>query len=103
MEKNENGYPRTADKGKSGGCTGGAPIGNGGGCNGGTGGNQVHNGDGCGPMGNGCSTCLDDMPLAYAYVPMQRWQMLYPIDKGLMRGTLFEELDKPTEVYGNEW
>ncbi len=45
---------------------------------------------------------LFDKPLAYAYVPMQRWRMLYSPENGLERGTLFEELDKPMEVYGNE-
>ena len=41
-------------------------------------------------------------PLAYAYVPIQRWRMLYPTEQALSRGTLFEELYKPMEVYGNE-
>ena len=48
------------------------------------------------------SATLGDKPLAYAYVPVQRWRMLYDTDKGLTRGTIFEELDKPMEVYGNE-
>lgn len=33
--------------------------------------------------------------LAMAYVPMQTWQNLYEYDKGLMRGTVFEDLDLP--------
>ncbi len=33
--------------------------------------------------------------LAMSYVPMQSWQKLYEYDKGLMRGTVFEELDLP--------
>ena len=45
---------------------------------------------------------LFDKPLAYAYVPIQRWRMLYTPDAGLKRGTIFEELDMPMEVYGNE-
>ena len=45
---------------------------------------------------------LHDKPLAYAYVPIQRWRMLYTPDKGLRRGTIFEELDMPMEVYGND-
>ena len=57
-------------------------------------------------MGDGCyeneSATLGDKPLAYAYVPVQRWRMLYDPDKGLSRGTIFEELDMPMEVYGNE-
>ena len=57
-------------------------------------------------MPEGCpeseSATLFDKPLGYAYVPIQRWRMLYTPDKGLARGTLFEELDMPMEVYGNE-
>ena len=45
---------------------------------------------------------LGDKPLAYAYVPIQRWRMLYKPDDALAHGTLFEELFKPMEVYGNE-
>ena len=45
---------------------------------------------------------LFDKPLAYAYVPIQRWRMLYPTDAALEHATLFEELYKPMEVYGNE-
>jgi len=45
---------------------------------------------------------LGDKPLAYAYVPIQRWRMLYGTDDALGKGTLFEELYKPMEVYGNE-
>ena len=55
---------------------------------------------GCGPA---AESCLDGMRLAYAYVPIQTWRMTYAPDKALMRGTMFEELDKPMEVYGNEW
>ena len=60
-------------------------------------------------LGNGAEMCpeseeatLHDKPLGYAYVPIQRWRMLYTPENGLKRGTLFEELDKPMEVYGNE-
>lgn len=45
---------------------------------------------------------LFDKPLAYAYVPIQRWRMIYPTNEALSNGTLFEELYKPMEVYGNE-
>ena len=45
---------------------------------------------------------LNDKPLAYAYVPIQRWRMMYSVDQALGQGTLFEELYKPMEVYGNE-
>lgn len=54
------------------------------------------------PHGGGMATevkdnGLDDRQLAMAYVPYQRWRMLYEPDKALARGTLFEELDKPLE------
>ena len=48
------------------------------------------------------SATLSDKPLGYAYVPIQRWRMLYTPEAGLARGTVFEELDMPTEVYGND-
>lgn len=35
------------------------------------------------------------MPLAMAYVPMQKWQKLYEPDVGIERGTIFQELDLP--------
>ena len=37
----------------------------------------------------------DTLPLAMAYVPMQQWQKLYTPDVGLLRGTLFAQLDLP--------
>jgi hypothetical protein len=39
--------------------------------------------------------CVDDYPLAMAYVPFQRFENLYPADKGYDAGTLFMDLDKP--------
>ena len=48
------------------------------------------------------SATLSDKPLGYAYVPIQRWRMLYTPEQGLARGTVFEELDLPMEVYGYE-
>ena len=48
------------------------------------------------------SDALSGLPLAYAYVPIQPWRMLYSPDVALERGTMFEELDKPMEVYGRE-
>ncbi len=38
---------------------------------------------------------LENMPLAMAYVPWQNWQDIYEVHKGIHRGTIFEELDKP--------
>ena len=46
------------------------------------------------------SATLGGRPIGYAYVPIQAFRMIYPTDKALMRGTLFEELDLPVEVYG---
>ena len=45
---------------------------------------------------------LFDKPLGYAYVPIQRWRMLYPVGEALNKATLFEELYMPMEVYGHE-
>jgi hypothetical protein len=38
---------------------------------------------------------LYGMPLAMAYVPMQKWKTVYANDVALNRGTLFPELDLP--------
>ncbi len=57
-------------------------------------------------MGGECpetdAATLHDKPLAYAYVPIQRWRMLYPASTALDKATLFEELYMPIEVYGHE-
>lgn len=39
--------------------------------------------------------CLQDLPLAMAYVPWQEWGNLYELDKAFMIGTIFEDLSKP--------
>ena len=49
-----------------------------------------------------CTDCLSDKPLAYSYTPIQKWEMLYTPEAGMHRGTLFEALDMPMEVYGHE-
>ena len=36
-----------------------------------------------------------ELSLAMAYVPWQHFEEPYPICKGFVRGTIFEELDKP--------
>ena len=41
------------------------------------------------------ASCVDSLPLAMAYVPMQKWRNLYDCDVALSRGTLFSELDLP--------
>ena len=43
----------------------------------------------------------DGFQLASVYAPMQSWRMIYPVDKALSHGTLFEELYKPLEVDSN--
>lgn len=43
---------------------------------------------------------LGGLPIAMAYVPWQEFKNLYPAEKGLCRGTIFEELDKPFEGKG---
>lgn len=40
--------------------------------------------------------------LGIAYSPIQEWTRLYDPEKGLSRGTLFEELDLPFTAYLNE-
>ncbi len=41
--------------------------------------------------------CLDELPLAMAYVPSQRFERLYEPSDGWHRGTIFADLDKPYE------
>ena len=43
---------------------------------------------------------LDDMPLAMAYVPWQKWQNIYDAEKGFHHGTIFQELHLPFEGVG---
>ena len=59
-------------------------------------GNNGTSREGCG-MG-GCSCNMGTRrQLAMVYAPMQCFRMLYNHSDALMRGTLFEELDKPLE------
>ena len=39
--------------------------------------------------------CLEDFPLAMAYVPWQRWRDVLQPDEGLCCGTIFKELNLP--------
>ncbi len=48
------------------------------------------------------SARLIGAPLAYVYSPDQQFRLLYSAPEALNHGTLFEELYKPMEVYGNE-
>ena len=38
---------------------------------------------------------LFDLPIAMAYVPWQKWEKIYDVQKGFQRGTIFEKLEKP--------
>ena len=40
-------------------------------------------------------SCIDSMPLAMAYVPIQGFGVMYEPEKALCRGTVFPDLDKP--------
>ena len=44
---------------------------------------------------------LSGAPIAYAYVPDQKFRMMYSAKDALSHGTLFEELYLPLGVYGN--
>ena len=39
--------------------------------------------------------CLDSLPLAMAFVPMQKWKEPYAPKTAIDRGTIFPELDLP--------
>lgn len=45
----------------------------------------------------------DNYPLAYAYVPYQKYETPYSKEKALERGTAFASLDKPLGVYEKEF
>lgn len=58
---------------------------------------------GCGSASNVDEGSMLAAPqLAMVYSPSQHFRMLYSPEKAIVRGTLFEELDKPLEdcVYG---
>ena len=46
---------------------------------------------------------LDDMPIAYSYVPYQSFELPYNKEKALKVGTIFPSLNKPLGVYGKEF
>ncbi len=47
------------------------------------------------PTASGKPGFSDSFPLAMAYVPWQQWNNTYDLDRALMVGTIFPELDKP--------
>lgn len=46
---------------------------------------------------------VDTMPLAMAYVPIQKFGVVYEPDKALTRGTIFPDLDKPFYGCKKNW
>ena len=109
MERNENGL-NVLFEGRRGsaGSAQGAGRGNGGGVGGNGGGGCSDSREGA--MQNGRENasrggCMgrhpsgDDVQLAMVYAPFQCFRMTYAPENALMRGTLFEELDKPLEEY----
>ena len=59
------------------------------------------------PMGASCNipleklelSCVDKLPLAMAYVPMQEFVGLYDSETGFDKGTIFSGLDFPFTAY----
>ena len=47
--------------------------------------------------------CLENLPLAYAYVPYQQFEEPYDMEKAFEYGTVFSKLNKPYDVYGKEF
>lgn len=43
----------------------------------------------------------NDPRLAFAYVPFQRFENIYSVEKALCRGTIFKDLDIPFDCYKN--
>ena len=102
MERNENGYstraPRevsNAERMRNGTCPGTGEIWRGG--NGMSNGNNALMGEMSLEEFNLTHNACSRHQLAMVYSPHQCWRMLYAPEKALMRGTLFEELDKPLE------
>ena len=46
-------------------------------------------------MENNLNSCLENFPLAMAYVPYQQWRNICSTDMALNHGTIFEELMLP--------
>ena len=47
--------------------------------------------------------CLNELPLAYSYVPYQKFETPYNMTEAFKYGTVFPKLNKPIEVYGKEF
>ena len=50
----------------------------------------------------GCAAECSDKQLAMVYSPKQCWRMIFSPADAMRHGTMFEELYKPLEGYGNE-
>lgn len=48
------------------------------------------------------NTQLDHLPIAMAYIPWQQWGQTYDLELGLMRGTIFPDLDLPYRSAGGK-
>ena len=55
------------------------------------------------PVGNQKNCNLNELPLAYAYIPIQTYTSTYSASETLDHGTAFPELYKPLGVYGKEF
>ncbi len=55
------------------------------------------------PLDNNKCRCLNELPLAYSYTPMQELDTLYSYSDGLKNGTMFPELNLPFGVYGKNF
>ncbi len=47
--------------------------------------------------------CLNKLPLAYSYTPLQELSSTYNDCEALKNGTVFPELNLPKGVYGNNF
>ncbi len=52
---------------------------------------------------NDNADCINNLPLAMAYVPMQRFDKTYEPDAGLGAGTIFPDLNKPFYGCSKRW
>ena len=50
----------------------------------------------------GTAACINSLPLAMAYIPLQRWEDIYDTQTAFDRGTIVRALDKPFTGKGAE-
>lgn len=55
----------------------------------------MHYKNDCGQMPGHEKRCSCGFPLAQAYVPFQEMNEIYPPEEGLIKGTIYPELDMP--------